>query len=289
MVSNILAHMDNLICIIDDTNIKQANKTFLDFFGFNDLEELQLKHSKISDFFILEDGCLSNEMSNESLINHLLEHSNSDIKIRLYDENSLEDRTFIVKTSCMSKETEKIKEYIISLTDITETEKLKKSYQIQSVIDPLTQIYNRQAFNDKYMKEFYNAKATKKKLTLIMADIDHFKSINDNFGHLIGDYVLKEYCKIIDKSIPNSCFFARWGGEEFIIIAKNDNLEEIQKTIEKTRVIIEEYNFLHIGHITSSFGITRMREEDSENDLLVRLDKSLYSAKKEGRNKVVLI
>lgn len=292
MISNILAHMDNLICIITEKEIVKVNKTFLEFFHFESLEALQTKHHNLCDFFILEEDYLiheiSSDMNNKKLIKYLLANQSRDTKIKLYDEEEKEEKVFILKLSAMNSD-EKNTQYIVSLTDITETERLKKSYQVQAIIDPLTQIYNRQAFNDKYPKEFYSAKTMDKSLIIIIADIDHFKCINDNYGHQIGDYVLKEFCKVVNQVIPNNYFFARWGGEEFVILALGDTLEEAIKSAEKVRVAVQKHEFLHIGYITSSFGVSTIKNSDDENALLARVDEALYKAKKQGRNQVVLL
>lgn len=285
LIYKILSHMDNLICIISHEEIVQANETFLRFFGFANLEELQKKHSKVSDFFVLEEDALNNEISNEKLIEHLLRNHKKDTKIKLYDQSLQEEKTFILKISSLHKD--KKGEYILSLTDITETERLKKSYQLQAILDPLTKIYNRQAFNDKYPKEFYYAKTKEKELRLLMADIDYFKKINDTYGHQIGDYVLKEFCKIINLLIPNNYFFARWGGEEFIIIAQDDTLENVMHYAQKIRKAVEDFEFLHVGKVTVSLGVASLRKEDEENSFLARVDEALYKAKQEGRNRVV--
>lgn len=289
VIHNILSHVDNMICIINKEEILLANKRFLNFFGFEDEKSLKSKHKNICDFFVLEEKNITNDMCNQNLIDYLLSSQTVDTKISLYDEAKFEEKIFIIKISAMNTENQEAQEYIISLTDISETERLKKSYQLQAIIDPLTQIYNRQAFNDKYPKEFYAAKTKKKNLSMIMADIDHFKQINDVFGHHIGDYVLKEFCKIINKTIPNSYFFARWGGEEFIIIAKEDALDIVITNANQARKTIEAYEFLHVKKITCSFGITQLVESDDENSLLNRLDKALYSAKLNGRNRVEVL
>jgi diguanylate cyclase (GGDEF)-like protein len=236
-------------------------------------------------FLFLEEDALNNEISNEKLIEHLLRNQKKDTKIKLYDQSLQEEKTFVLKISSLHKD--KKGEYILSLTDITETERLKKSYQLQAILDPLTKIYNRQAFNDKYPKEFYYAKTKDKELRLLMADIDHFKKINDTYGHQIGDYVLKEFCKIINLLIPNNYFFARWGGEEFIIIAQDDTLENVMHYAQKIRKAVEDFEFLHVGKVTVSLGVASLRKEDEENSFLARVDEALYKAKQEGRNRVV--
>lgn len=287
MINAILSHMDSLICIINENEILHANETFLKFFAFPSLENFQKKHTQISDFFVLDDDKILPNMDNKAFIEYFLENSSKDIKIHLYDNSLKKERFFIAKCSALYKENEN-KEYILSLTDITETEKLKNSYQMQAVIDSLTQIYNRQAFNDKYPKELYYALTHQKNLGLIMADIDHFKRINDTYNHQVGDSVLKEFCKVINKTIPNNYFFARWGGEEFIIICKDDTKENILSYAELCRAKIEENEFLHVGHVSASFGVSFLQENDDDESLLSRVDEALYIAKAGGRNQVSL-
>lgn len=120
-----------------------------------------------------------------------------------------------------------------------------------------------------------------------MLDLDKFKSVNDTYGHQAGDEVLKELALILKTNVRESDIVGRWGGEEFIIIAPNTNMEDAVKLAEKLREKISEFKFSFAGHKTGSFGVATYRVGDDEKSLIKRADDALYHAKESGRNKVV--
>jgi len=159
--------------------------------------------------------------------------------------------------------------------------------KILSTIDPLTKVYNRLKFDEILQTEIERAKRYKTIFSLIMFDIDDFKKINDTFGHQIGDYVLKEIAKLVKKNIRATDFLARWGGEEFMVLAPHTNLTCAEKLACKIKLVIENHNF-KIGKITASFGVTQYEEGDTPNSIIHRADEALYQAKKKGKNQVVV-
>ncbi|PKM70856.1 MAG: hypothetical protein CVU92_11455 [Firmicutes bacterium HGW-Firmicutes-17] len=152
--------------------------------------------------------------------------------------------------------------------------------------DALTGIYNKAKFNQEYARLADHAKATSLNLAVIMFDIDDFKAINDNFGHLVGDQVLKELTAIVRRNINKTDIFARWGGEEFVIILPNSQLEEAMKVAQRLRMIVSEHQFQTTGQITCSFGVGSFKHDDTLDTLLHRVDERLYRAKKSGKNRV---
>lgn len=156
------------------------------------------------------------------------------------------------------------------------------------IVDPLTKALNR---------NFYNTFAENKKnltnLSLQLIDIDHFKKINDTFGHPCGDYVLSELVKVITKEIRKTDKIVRLGGEEFIILSPNTTSEEGYKMAKRIRKLIEHTEFIYEGEpvpVTVSIGFANQQEHlDSDvKNLLNRADKALYVAKQNGRNQVTL-
>jgi diguanylate cyclase (GGDEF)-like protein len=119
-----------------------------------------------------------------------------------------------------------------------------------------------------------------------MFDIDGFKDINDIHGHDVGDSVLKELSRLVSSHIRSDDIFARWGGEEFMIIV-NVDVVIAEQFANKLRQIIEDHTFKHIDTLTCSFGVTRYKEGDKTEQILKRADTMLYSAKKSGKNCVV--
>ncbi len=160
-----------------------------------------------------------------------------------------------------------------------------------TIIDALTEIYNKRAFLEALEKEFNRSKRYNRPLSIVMFDIDHFKNVNDTYGHLTGDYVLKHLSRIIKNSIRKEEFFARYGGEEFMIIMPESNLKSAIKLAEKIRILIQNTKFHFVGKIipiTISLGVAESNFDINEPfELLSIVDKKLYEAKANGRNCVV--
>ncbi|MDH4943769.1 diguanylate cyclase [Sulfurimonas sp. C5] len=173
--------------------------------------------------------------------------------------------------------------YMSISSDITS----KKLYQLISEHDKLTNIYNRHKLDKTLEEEFQRVARYNVELSLIILDIDHFKSVNDTYGHQVGDSVLIELTKLLRTNIRNTDIIGRWGGEEFLIICTNTNLKGAYDLAEHLREKVAAYNFTTVGHKTSSFGVAAYSEGDTIESLLKRADDNLYKAKESGRNKVV--
>lgn len=162
----------------------------------------------------------------------------------------------------------------------------EENFKQLSVTDPLTQIYNRRKFDDRLELEIHRAARFKRPFSVIMFDIDHFKDINDTFGHEVGDETLKTLTNIVSGHARATDTFARWGGEEFIILVVETPLEGACLFAEKLRKAIEGSASDATGKITCSFGVTEFRETDDITSIAKRVDDALYEAKDSGRNRV---
>ena len=120
-----------------------------------------------------------------------------------------------------------------------------------------------------------------------MFDIDHFKRINDTYGHDIGDDVLVNLSELVKTCIRETDIFARWGGEEFMLLLPHTTMLNASKLAERIRAIIEKNNFPTVGTITSSFGVTQYVNTDTAETFTKRVDRALYKAKETGRNRVI--
>lgn len=157
----------------------------------------------------------------------------------------------------------------------------------QSYIDGLTKIYNRKLYNEKINEFLSLYKRYDYKFSFLIFDIDDFKSINDTFGHIVGDKVLIELTKIVSGHIRADDYFFRVGGEEFIILLHTTTLEEAVEVAEKIREIIEkELTFLGNRKITVSIGVTEVSKDEKEESIYKRADNLLYRAKNSGKNRV---
>lgn len=123
-------------------------------------------------------------------------------------------------------------------------------------------------------------------LSVILVDIDKFKSVNDLYGHLTGDIVLTAISGVLQHGVRKTDIPGRWGGEEFLIICPNSNLEGAMALAEHLRQMVEAYDFDIAGKKTCSFGIAQMTKDEPINSMIGRADLALYRAKESGRNRV---
>ncbi|NOR57881.1 MAG: diguanylate cyclase, partial [Sulfurimonas sp.] len=161
-----------------------------------------------------------------------------------------------------------------------------KELEAMATTDQLTGLCNRLELDNIYSKELAKAARYDKVFSIIMIDLDYFKSVNDTYGHQVGDSVLKELSHILQSSIREVDTVGRWGGEEFLIICPQTNLDGALKLAEHIRVAIEYYDFDVAGRKTSSFGVGTYHENDTQDSMIERADNALYCAKEEGRNAV---
>lgn len=164
-----------------------------------------------------------------------------------------------------------------------------KKLEYMAMHDALTSLPNRRSFNKAFKKIFNIHNRQKNNISLIFFDIDDFKKINDNFGHNIGDKVLKRVTSVLKNHIRQSDLVARWGGEEFIIALIDSSIENSKVIAEKLRVSIEEDIELQelVGYkITASFGLTDIKEHDDIDSAIKRVDDCMYNSKKDGKNQV---
>lgn len=172
--------------------------------------------------------------------------------------------------------------------NITKLEDANDKLEQLAITDPLTGIFNRRRFNEALEIEIERAGRHKRKFSLIMFDIDHFKETNDTFGHETGDNVLRTITQIISRRLRLTDTFARWGGDEFIILVIETPLEGAKVLAERLREEIETYCFDIDKKITCSFGIAELNETDGTGSIIKRVDEVLYEAKNSGRNKVCI-
>jgi len=159
--------------------------------------------------------------------------------------------------------------------------------KINANVDTLTKAYNRRRFEQDFGRLYLKALSEGRLLSLIVLDVDDFKVINDTHGHLKGDEVLIEIAETIRKRIRSNDVFARWGGEEFVILMAGASLNVAVSKAEAIRESINRLEFKDIGSITCSFGVAQLQKRESREDFMKRTDDFLYKAKREGKNRVV--
>lgn len=170
--------------------------------------------------------------------------------------------------------------------EIAARTKVEEELQQLAITDPLTGLYNRRMFHQLLTSEIERDRRYRSGLGLILCDLDHFKVINDNFGHDVGDKVLQAFATNVRKHLRDSDILARWGGEEFIMLIPQTSLEKTQAIAEKLRAETEKIVLAPVGRFTSSFGVTVFYGEDTVESFIKRADNALYIAKNNGRNRV---
>ena len=177
----------------------------------------------------------------------------------------------------------KIKEVIKKINFMyTQTKQL-------TVTDNLTKLFNRRHFDFEFEREFKRAKRYKNDLSVAIVDIDYFKSINDTYGHLCGDYILREVAFIIKDNFRQTDIVCRYGGEEFSIILTETPKETSAIPLERLRKRIEQNKFIYKGqqiNLTVSVGVTSETDVENQYSMFEQADKALYRAKSNGRNRV---
>lgn len=280
----------NFLITTTGKNLEYINKTFLNFLGYHSLEEFKKNHSCIDDFIMSINGnpYPSDKHKHEGWVRSIIKNPNKDHIIHLHRNYVSEDEavTAHIVTCTAFPDMDK---YLISFTDITNFEKERQFLRQQAMTDPLTGIYNRSGFNHLLSVEIQRSQRYRSPLSLIMLDIDHFKNINDTFGHNVGDDVLKILAKVISENIRCYDIFARWGGEEFAILTPHTDKESAVMLAEKLRKTIEDADFEVAGKITCSFGVTGLMKDNCiAREIIDHADNALYKAKRSGRNKVCI-
>ncbi len=174
---------------------------------------------------------------------------------------------------------------------------LDESFQQQmfdaALRDGLTKAYNKKFFTDRLESEIAYAKRHNTHLSLLLFDVDHFKKVNDNFGHLAGDHVLVQLSRLTQGTIRTEDVFARYGGEEFAVYCRAVPLETAGIVAERLRALVEQTNFEHEGRrlaVTISIGVAAypITPANTGTELVAAADEALYEAKRCGRNRVLL-
>lgn len=171
---------------------------------------------------------------------------------------------------------------LAGVRDISERLQIEK----EARSDHLTGLLNRFSGEKTLQEEIEKARRYKHQLSLIMCDIDHFKRVNDDFGHNIGDEVLVNFANILTDVVREVDIACRWGGEEFLVICPNTNIREAGKLAERLRTTVASFNFSPVPALTCSFGVATYNKTENFLHLVKRADDALYRAKQGGRNKV---
>jgi diguanylate cyclase (GGDEF)-like protein/PAS domain S-box-containing protein len=170
--------------------------------------------------------------------------------------------------------------------DVTETSLHNKKIEYIAQTDLLTGIHNRYQLQKLYLIELERAQRYSLPFSMILIDIDNFKNINDTYGHDAGDKVLQHLAHVIQKNLRNIDIFARWGGEEFLVLSPNADLNAAKTIAEKLCTVVAKFSFPDVRPVTISLGISTFQDDDSFDSMFKRADSGLYDAKEHGKNRV---
>jgi diguanylate cyclase (GGDEF)-like protein/PAS domain S-box-containing protein len=275
---------DNIVILTDGEKIKFANKQFFNFLDFKSLKDFLLHHDCICELFIENNKFfhLGKIDSDQNWANEIQKLPNNKRVVSILGKDFI-PHAFSVNINKFDEKT-----FIISFTDISDTMIENINLKNKVIHDPLTGAYNREYFEKNYRLLINRYHTTESKLAIALLDIDHFKLVNDNYGHDVGDEVLIHFVKTVQKFSRDEDIFIRWGGEEFVFILKVKSKEDLGKALEHLRKTIEMQEFPTIGQKTCSIGGTLYKSGEDIYTSIKRADEAVYEAKESGRNKVVI-
>lgn len=274
----------NIVILTDGKDLKFANKKFYDFLGFKDFVHFKEHHKCICEFFIENNdffhlGKLEKDENWVDIISQL--PFNKRVVSILSNDSKL--CYFDVQVNKFNAELK-----IVSFNDISENIFEKIKLEKMAFYDNLTKAYTREFFEQNYsilLKKNLNNSS----IAIALLDIDYFKHVNDTYGHNIGDKVLIQFVKTIQKYSRKDDFIFRWGGEEFVLfLTIDDEKNMLEKILNKFRNSIKSEKFEIIDKLTCSIGGTFYKNKEDIQETIKRADKALYIAKASGRDKVII-
>ncbi|OTW65960.1 GGDEF domain-containing protein [Bacillus thuringiensis serovar roskildiensis] len=269
---------NDLLFIVEDDEIVDCNTNFLEFFGYENLFAYREQHLVFAEHFIRENGYYSTTHD----ITWLDDTLSYDRRIKMSNYEG-EVSTFLLRATPLPED---LSRFIVKCTEITELDEIYQEQERLAMIDSLTEIYNRLKFQQILESEWDNAMRNNENIALILFDIDNFKAVNDTYGHDFGDLALIQLAELMKSKVEEQHVFARWGGEEFIILVTNTVEKEAFQVAESLRFFIETKQFSGISKLTASFGVALYEKGITREELMQRADIALYEAKKNGKNQV---
>ncbi|MEA3315769.1 MAG: diguanylate cyclase [Campylobacterota bacterium] len=287
LFNEILNTTDNIMLITDLKDVKFSNDKFKSMLMISGNKEYNEEtNHNLLELFIESDGYLhSGLLDKDETFASLYKRTRITNRKVLVLNQEFEPKAYAITMQRLIKNGD----YLINLSDISKMQEEFKKIENKAYVDGLTQVYNRNKFNELFEKELKRIKRYKEPLSIAMIDIDKFKNFNDTYGHLIGDEVLVQMAQTVNSNVRETDEFARWGGEEFVILFIDTPLDKAKVVAEYVKDKIEENRHTTAGKITASFGVTQYQDGDTIDTILKRCDDALYKAKENGRNRVEII
>ncbi len=282
----ILALLDinpSYLAILGDKGLIYLNQSFKRFLDVSTIEEFKSKYGELVPLIIDKDPELTDDAG---LGKWAIEHASgvdSGYLLQFKLPQNDETQSFLLSTVLIPSNT---REYLLTFTDITQLEKEKQHYQYLAEYDALTRVFNRSKINKEMDKEITRVLRYRQRLSVLMIDVDHFKKVNDTYGHQVGDIVLIELSALIQDRIRKTDILGRYGGEEFILLMPSTPIDSAAEIADRLRKHIAAYSFTGVGHVTCSIGVAEYQPGESASNFIKRSDDALYLAKRNGRNRI---
>lgn len=273
----------NFVVTINEGRREYINQTFLAYLGVPSLEVFEDSGLCIGDFVISIDG-EEFDMVATRWMRAILDSGKDSVIVRLRSGNDARDGAFLATWNKFPGS----EKYVITFTDVTGLEDERTTLAYQAATDYLTGAVNRMKFMEVLGDEIDRTERYSAPLSVIMFDIDNFKCINDECGHDVGDVVLIDIARLVAENTRSHDLVARWGGEEFMLLAPGTSADKAAALAEKLRHIISRNRFGDLEQVTCSFGVTQYVSGEQVEVLLKRVDEAMYEAKRQGRDRVAV-
>lgn len=269
---------------VNDYYICNALQTTLEF---NEL--LAIFSAKIQNF-VPHSGYTYDNPEFDLSINSGITTAHSFTYALKFEEQSLGEVKLMRSKRFLNAEVKKLETLLVMLCYPLKNATLYHQALKMAYTDPLTKVSNRTAFDDTINRELQLAKRSGRNLSIIFLDIDHFKALNDKYGHACGDFALSSVASWIKQATRETDIVFRYGGEEFVVVLSDTNKEGAEVIAERIRNEINSHTLaygVNVLDITASLGVSTLEAHDSCNSLVQRADQAMYAAKQNGRNQVM--
>jgi two-component system cell cycle response regulator len=274
----ILDFQENLIFVIENDEIIEFNQSFSNFTGIS-INQTHLHKSKLLTSYFVDDADYYYPKDKSKWYEEIEETGDKSTKVRWKNTNG-KDVIYFLKVEAIKG----TNQYLFVCKDITDVENESKRNRQLVLMDSFTNSINRFKFDDILEAEIRRAERLGQPFSLILMDIDSFRSVNERYGQQAGDEVLTTISTIVQQRIRESDIFARWGSEEFILLTPGTDGKGALELAESIRSIIEDFQFKNIKRITCSFGISEFSKGKAKNELIKEAEQALIQSKNNGRN-----
>ena len=280
----IIDSVSDIVYVANRKKIVDCNQHFFEFYDeFADIDAFLAKYTSICDTFVNEPGFIQTTMQGDYWIDYILKHPNESHKAKILRHG----KAYIFQLKVKSMQGSKEWLFNVLMQDITEIEAFKARLQALTVTDELTGVGNRLACNQTLQREIERSHRYKTDFSIVLLDIDHFKSVNDKFGHDVGDEVLKAVAATIVKALRDIDSLCRFGGEEFMVLLPQTDKEAAFKIAERIRLAVSGLSSEDVpNRVTISCGVAHLNNWDTDKTFVKRADQALYRAKELGRDRV---